>query len=80
MIDFANVQNLLKRKHQKIAPKKVAREMRPHCPECKAAMNRKGRLENEDASGSAIVFQCPACKNVEMIWKEYDNEFRTNYP
>jgi len=49
------------------------------CPKCGTEMEAKGRMEDA-CDIQRIVFQCPECKNIEMIKRQTHAWFRLEYP
>jgi tRNA(Ile2) C34 agmatinyltransferase TiaS len=40
------------------------------CPECGTRMESKGSMNDfNDESGNYDLYQCPKCKNVEILWE-----------
>jgi hypothetical protein len=41
------------------------------CPKCGTRMESKGSMsEFNDDSGNYCLWQCPKCKNVEILWED----------
>jgi len=49
------------------------------CPQCGTGMEAKGELE-DSSQPQKTVFQCPKCKNIELLAKHFNNWFRLDYP
>ena len=40
------------------------------CPECKTRMESKGSMTDIDDNGYYNLWQCPKCKNIEILWED----------
>lgn len=40
------------------------------CPDCGTRMDSKGSMADFDDSGNYCLYQCPKCKNVEILWEQ----------
>jgi len=49
------------------------------CPQFGTGMEAKGELE-DSSQPQKTVFQCPKCKNIELLAKHFNNWFRLDYP
>jgi len=49
------------------------------CPKCGAPMDPKAEVDLSEVQ-SAIFYQCPKCKNVELRALKYNGDLRLAYP
>ena len=40
-----------------------------HCKKCDIQMEEKAALPSQEGDYQPYLFQCPTCKNVEILWR-----------
>jgi uncharacterized protein with PIN domain len=50
------------------------------CPKCDTPMEPKGELDESAQDQSRVFYQCPNCKNIELLVRQFNHEFSMSYP
>ena len=59
--------------------KPPAKKSMHECPKCGTEMEAKSEIEDSSQLQSTL-FQCPKCKNIELMARQSNHWFRLDYP